>query len=63
MSTNTPDSKLHQRERDLDFVNAEIAVKRAARKARELARKTGTAVVIMENGKIREERQPEELEG
>lgn len=42
--------------RDPDLIGAEAAIKRAARKAIEIARKTGTAVVYMENGKIREER-------
>lgn len=42
--------------RDPDFIGAEAAMQRAARKAREIARKTGTAVVYMENGKIIEEK-------
>lgn len=43
------------RQRDADLVNAEVAMKRAATKAREIARKTGTAVVTMEDDAIREE--------
>ncbi len=42
-------------DRDPDLVNAEIALRRAARKARENARKSGVPVVIMKNGKIMEE--------
>lgn len=55
MSDNMSESKKHQRERDPDLVNAEIALKRAAGKDRELARKTGTAVVFEKNGQITEE--------
>jgi len=44
-----------QQKRDPDLKNAEIAMKRAAIKARELARRTGTAVVTMENKSIRED--------
>ena len=44
------------KQRDPDLVNAEIAMKRAAEKAREIARKTGTSVVVFENGEIREQR-------
>ncbi len=43
------------RQRDADLVNAETAMQRAAVKAREIARKTGTAVVISEDDAIREE--------
>ncbi len=55
MKTNKPDLDNQKQKRDPDLVNAEIAMKRAAIKARELARKTGTAVVVMENEMIREE--------
>jgi len=44
------------KKRDSDFVNAEKALQRAALKAREIASKTGTAVVYMKNGKMIEER-------
>ena len=43
------------RDRDPDLANAEIALKRAAQKAREKARETGVPVVIMKDGKIMEE--------
>ncbi len=55
MKINKPDSDKQKQKRDPDLANAEIAMKRAAIKARELARKTGTAIVIMENEVIREE--------
>jgi len=41
--------------RDPDLVNAEIALKRAAKKAREEARKTGISVVVLKDGEIKEE--------
>ena len=40
---------------DPDFRNAEIAIKRAALKARERARRFGHGVIIYENGRIIEE--------
>ncbi len=51
----------HTRERDPDFIGAEVALQRAARKARQIARETGTTVVYMENGKIREDKPDEDL--
>ena len=44
MKTTSSNSK---KQRDPDFIGAEAAMKRAADKAREIARKTGTAVVYM----------------
>ena len=41
--------------RDPDLVNAEIALKRAAKKAREEARRVGVSVVVLENGEIKED--------
>ncbi len=38
--------------RDPDLANAEVALRRAADKARDIARKTGTSVVYSINGKI-----------
>jgi len=38
-----------KKQRTPDLINADIAMKRAAFKAREIARETGTAVVIAEN--------------
>ena len=61
MKTKSPDHTRNEHELDPDFTGAEIALKRAARKAREIARRTGTAVVIMENGVIREEKAKREF--
>ena len=41
---------------DPDFRNAEIALRRAAQRARERARRFGHGVIIYENGKIIEEK-------
>ena len=38
--------------RDPDLLNAEIALRRTAGKARELARKTGTSIVYSVNGQL-----------
>ncbi len=45
------------RKRDPDLANAEIALKRAARKAREKARMTGVPVVVLKDGRIVEDRE------
>jgi len=55
MSDKTIDSSREKNSRDPDFVKAEIAMKRAALKARKKARQTGSAVVILENGQLIEE--------
>ena len=47
-----PDKK---RERDPDFVNAEIALKRAAQKARIRAFQAGVGVIVIRDGRITEE--------
>ncbi len=57
MTEKNPSQKPAEQKRDPDLVNAEIAIKRAAKRAREFARRTGTSVVIYENGVIREERE------
>ncbi|OKY76478.1 MAG: hypothetical protein BM485_04405 [Desulfobulbaceae bacterium DB1] len=41
--------------RDPDFINTEIAMKRAAQKAREKARRVGSGVAVLKEGKIVEE--------
>jgi hypothetical protein len=46
---------------DPDFRNAETALRRAAEKARERARRFGHGVIIYENGKIVEEQADSEL--
>lgn len=43
------------RKRDPDFIKAEIAMKRAAQKAREKARRTGGGVAVFKEGRIVEE--------
>lgn len=40
-------------QRDPDLVNAEIALKRAARLVRDEARRTGTALAYFEEGEIK----------
>ena len=55
MTIKTPDLSTSKKKRDPDLVNAEIALKRAAQKAREFARKAGTSVVILKDGEITEE--------
>lgn len=44
------------KKRDPDFINAEIALKRAARKARQRAQQAGVGVIVLQDGKIMEER-------
>jgi LDH2 family malate/lactate/ureidoglycolate dehydrogenase len=51
---NVVSEKLNQR--DPDLINAEVALKRAAQKARQRAGQAGIGVVIMQDGKIVEER-------
>ena len=53
MSQNTID-KPHRLD-DPDFRNAEIAIQRAAKKARERARRFGHGVIIYKDGRIIEE--------
>lgn len=55
--TRETETNLPQRQRDPDLVNAEIAIKRATKKARENARKSGVSVVIIQDGKIIEDRE------
>ncbi len=55
MNADKCDLKVQQKKRDPDLINAEIAIKRAAIKARELAKKNGTAVVTLENQVIKKE--------
>lgn len=47
-------------ERDPDLANAEIALKRAARQLREQARRTGTALAYVQDGKLKIERPSDE---
>ena len=56
MSSEKLDSTAGGKKRDPDFINAEIALKRAARKARQLAQQAGVGVIVLQDGKIMEER-------
>ena len=56
MSAKTTDSNASDKTRDPDLVKAEIAMQRAALKAREKARRTGAGVVVVKDGDIVEER-------
>ncbi|MBZ0263494.1 hypothetical protein K8I28_02385 [bacterium] len=46
-----------QRMRDPDLAAAEIAMKRAAKKAQQKASRLGTGVVVWKDGRVVEERQ------
>lgn len=54
MTDRIPNQSPVGRKRDPDLVNAEIAIRRAARKAREIAKKTGVPIVILKDGRIEE---------
>ena len=47
--------------RDPDFINAEIALKRAAKQARLRAMQAGVGVIVLQDGRIVEER-PDNVE-
>jgi predicted kinase len=56
MSSEKLESTAGGKKRDPDFINAEIALKRAARKARQRAQQAGVGVIVLQDGKIMEER-------
>ena len=56
MSSEKLDSTIGGKKRDPDFINAEIALKRAGRKARQRAQQAGVGVIVLQDGKIMEER-------
>jgi len=56
MSSEKLDSNKDEKKRDPDFINAEIALKRAALKARQQAQQAGIGVIVLQDGKIMEER-------
>lgn len=56
MSSEKPVSTDGEKKRDPDFINAEIALKRAARKARQRALQAGIGVIVLQDGQITEER-------
>jgi|GEM_PF-907661 len=55
MDEKSSESKPIKKERDIDLMNAEKAMKRAALKARERARAAGVGVVYLKKGRIVEE--------
>ncbi len=55
MSGKTVSSANKRKKRDPDLVNAETALKRAAKRAREQAQKAGIGVIVLKNGRIVEE--------
>jgi len=56
MSAEKMDSREGKTKRDPDFVNAEIALKRAARKARQRALQAGVGVIVLQDNRIVEEK-------
>jgi hypothetical protein len=60
MSTPKKSSSEKNSERDPDFINAEIALKHAARKGRRRALQTGIGVIVLQDGRIIEERPVDE---
>jgi len=57
MRNQTVDAGKKGKKRDSDLAAAEVAMKRAAQKARERARQVGSGVAVLRDGKIVEERQ------
>lgn len=57
MSKQKADSGKDNKNRDPDLAAAEIAMKRAAVKARQKAKQVGGGVVLWKDGKVVEERQ------
>ena len=57
MSNQSVDASKKSKKRDPDLAAAEVAMKRAAQKARERARQLGSGVAVLRDGKIVEERQ------
>ena len=55
MTTKATNQPTAVQKRDPDLANAEIAIKRAAQRVRDNARKNGLPVVIYKDGKIQEE--------
>lgn len=56
MRKQTVDSGKGNKERDPDLAAAEIAMKRAAAKARQKAKQVGAGVVLWKDGQVVEER-------
>jgi len=55
MSAKATDREQKVGKRDPDFIKAEIAMQRAAQKAREKAKRVGSGVAVLREGKIVEE--------
>jgi len=55
MSKQTADSAKEPKKRDPDLAAAEIAMKRAAQKARQKAKLAGSGVVVWKDGRVVEE--------
>jgi hypothetical protein len=55
MSARKIDVSEKQKERDPDLINAEVALKRAAQKARLRAGQAGIGVIVVQDGRIIEE--------
>jgi len=55
MATKDTELTKNNKERDIDLINAEAALKRAAVRARERARAAGIGVVVLKDGQIVEE--------
>lgn len=58
MSEQTTDTGKHPKPRDPDLAAAEIAMQRAAAKARQRASQTGAGVMVWQDGRVVEEPQP-----
>ncbi|MEI8173784.1 MAG: hypothetical protein WCH07_09930 [Deltaproteobacteria bacterium] len=56
MNAKKIDFSKSEKERDPDFINAEIALKRAAKQARLRAMQAGVGVIVLQDGRIVEER-------
>lgn len=56
MSNRTTNRGKDHKQRDPDLAAAEIAMKRAAARARENARRIGSGIVVWKDGRIVEER-------
>lgn len=56
MSKQIIDSGKDNKQRDPDLAAAEIAMKRAAKKAHERAKRTGAGIIVLKDGQIVEER-------
>ena len=57
MSNQTMNFSKHQKQRDPDLAGAEIAMQRAAAKARARARRTGFGMAIRKDGRVVQPRQ------